>query len=220
MNNDFKFISKPVAILLFIVILFSILVTVGVKKINEIRVQIAESVQLENLLSNKVTILESLPNVLAGDTTFLDIALPSRGAVLFGLSQIKNQAFTNGIIISNLKTSSIVPIKNEISKISISFDIDGTEDSVYKFLNSFSKTLPLMSIDKVKLDKSLLGIRSSVSISVYTAELPTKIKAITGKTTELTDEDIQTITEISRYTIPSFVEPKPSQIEAKIDPFN
>ncbi len=219
-KNEFKFIAKPVIILSVLIALFIVLFTVGVEKINETRQQIAESSQLGDVLKKKILILESIPSVLSGDTTFLDVALPSRGAVLFALSQIKGQASANNILITNLKAGSTMPVQNDISKISINFDMDGTEESVYSFLGSFSKLLPLMSVDSIKLDKSSLGLRASATIYVYTAELPTKIQAVTSGSTELTAADINTITEIAGYTVPQFIEPKPSETEVKTDPFN
>jgi hypothetical protein len=218
--NEFKFISKPLTILFILVVLFSILFSVGVNKINNLRLQIVETNQLSSVLSKKINVLESIPSVLTGDTTFLDVALPSRGAVLFGISQVKSQSISNNVIVSNLKTGSSVPVKNDISKISISFDVAGTEESVYNFLKSFSTSLPLMSVDRVRLNKSDAGLSASSTIFIYTAELPTKILAVSSGTAELTQADINTITEISTYQIPQFIEPKPTDIEAKVDPFN
>lgn len=218
--NEFKFISKPVTILFILVILFTVLFSVGVDKINNLRLQITETNQLSSVLSKKINILESIPSVLSGDTTFLDVALPSRGAVLFGMSQVKSQSISNNVTISNLKTGSSIPVKNDISKISISFDVAGTEESVYNFLKSFSTSLPLMSVDRVRLNKSDAGLSATATILVYTAELPKTITSVNSGTTELTQADINTITEISAYQIPQFIEPKPSEIEAKPDPFN
>ncbi len=219
-KSEIKFMLKPILMLTSLIILFLILIIFGTKKITEIRTQITESKRLETVLGQKVSVLESIPEVLAGDTTFLDVALPSRGAVLYGLSQVKNLASTNSLLISNLKTSSQIPEKDEISKIAITFDVEGEEKSVYAFLNSFSKVLPLMNLEKVKIDRAVEGLKASATVNVYTAALPKKIQTVSEKTAELTKADIDTIKEISNYGIPQFIEPKPFEGEIKPDPFN
>jgi hypothetical protein len=159
--------------------------------------------------------------ILPGDVTFLDIVLPSKGAVLYGLSQIKSQALTYGITLSSLKTGIAIPESDGVYKTSISFDAEGEEQSIYTFLNSFSKLLPLMNVDKVSLNKSANNARTNVTISVYSSELPKKIPALTESVKELTRDEISTLQDLATYGIPQFVEPTLStEGVAKTDPFN
>lgn len=220
MNNELKFIIKPVLLLTILIILFTAVFFIGVKKITTIKAQINDSKKMEAVLGQKVSILETIPNIILGDTTFLDIALPSRGAVLYGLNQVKSQAVLNGVIITNLKTGSVSPEKDAISKVNITFDVSGPSENLYTFLSSFSKLLPLMNVDRARISTIDSTVNANVTINVYTAELPKKIQSITENAEELTDDDIETIKTISNYTIPEFIEPKPFEGEAKPDPFN
>jgi hypothetical protein len=221
LKSQLSFITKPLLILSTILILFVVVILFGVNKITSARAQIDSSSKVEASLRQKVTTLETVAEILPGNTTFLDVVLPSKGSVLYGLSQIKNQALSNNILLSSLKTGTSVPEDNGVFKTSISFDAEGDEQSIYLFLNSFSNLLPLMLVDKVSINKSSDLVRASVTINVFSSELPKKIPALTESVKDLTKDEIDTITELSTYGMPQFVEPSAeSQSANKIDPFN
>ncbi|MFZ3301759.1 MAG: hypothetical protein WA152_03540 [Microgenomates group bacterium] len=220
-KSQINFIAKPAAILGVIVLLFILVLTFGMKQITTVRTKIAAGNKSEATLRQKAQTLETVAEILPGDVTFLDVVLPSKGSVLYGLSQIKNQALSNSIALSSLKTGTQIPESDGVSKISISFDAEGEEQSIYNFLNSFSKLLPLMNVDKVSLNKSGDLARASVSVSVYSSELPKKIPALTESVKELTKDEIATLTELATYGMPQFVEPEAANSNStKTDPFN
>jgi hypothetical protein len=219
-NSEFKFIAKPMAILSILVVLFITVFAVGIQKVNDLRSRISSNTNLISSLNNKVSVLERIPEILSGDITFLDIALPSRGAVLYGLSQVKNQAIINEVVVTNLKTGSNTPESGGVSKTSIVFDVEGQADKVYNFLSTFSKALPLMNVDRARITKSGDLVSATVTIYVYTADLPEKIQSVTASTKELTTEELEAISEISVYSLPLFKEPKVFESEARIDPFS
>lgn len=220
-KSQLNFLAKPLVILLCIIGSFIFLMVFGVKQVNEVRGQIAINSEIERKLEVKSQTLESVTKVLAGNVTFLDVVLPSKGAVLYGLSQIKNQALVYGVNVSSLKTGSSQISTDDVSKTSITFDIEGDEQSIYNFLNSFAKLLPLMKIDKVGLAKSSDNVLANVSIGVYSAQLPTKIPALTEAITELTSDEIKILQELAEYQIPVFIEPSVNTtIEAKANPFD
>ena len=154
-KNEVMYLIKPMLILVTLIILVILLVVIGMKQITTVITKINESKQAELLLNQKITVLEKVTTVISGDTTFFDFVIPSKTSVLYGLSQIKSQASKNSLLISTIKTGSMIPEKNGISKNAITFEIEGSESSVYTFLTSLSKMLPLMNVDKVKINKSL-----------------------------------------------------------------
>lgn len=220
-KSEFNFLVKPVSILFIIIALFILVLTFGIKQINTVRTKIAAASKNETLLKQKSSTLEAVDVALPGDTTFLDIVLPSKGSVLYGLSQVKSQALANQVTISSLKTGISVPEKDGVYKTSISFDVEGEEPSVYKFIDSFSKLLPLMNVDKVSLSKSGTIARANISIAVFSSELPKKIPALTESVKELTKAEIDLLRELATYGIPQFIEPSVSETTSvKPDPFN
>lgn len=220
-KSQFNFLIKPVSILVVIVLLFVLVISFGVNQITSVRTKIAAGNKSETTLKQKAQTLETVAEILPGDVTFLDIVLPSKGSVLYGLSQIKSQALTNNIVLSSLKTGTSIPESDGVYKTSISFDAEGEEQAIYIFLNSFSKLLPLMNVDKVSINKSDELARASVSISVFSSELPKKIPALTESVKELSKDEIKTLTELSTYGMPQFVEPEvENSSPKKVDPFN
>lgn len=220
-KKELEFLFKPLTILVSIIALLFVVLTFGIKQINLVRTKIASIKSTEEVLSKKVLALETVSKVLSGNSTFLDIVLPSKGSVLYGLSQIKAQAVQYNLNLSGLKTGSSVPEKEGVFKTSISFDIEGEEQSIYLFLNSFSKLLPLMNVDKVSLSKSADVLSANVTASVFSSEFPKKIPAVTDPIKELSNEDIKLLNELANYTLPQFVEPGVENSNStKTDPFN
>ncbi len=106
-KGEIIYLLKPVLILvLLLAAIFSISVF-GVKQIKMVLAKNEESKQLENALTEKILILENVPVEISGDTTFLDVVMPSKSASIYGLSQIKMQAAQNNLIVSNVKSGSL-----------------------------------------------------------------------------------------------------------------
>ncbi len=220
-KNEISFLAKPLAILGLLVALFAVVLTIGMKQISSLRSKISSNQKNQKVLQQKVSTLESVGEILSGDTTFLDVVLPNKGAVLYGLSQIKSQAVLFNLTLSSLKTGISVPEKEGVFKTGISFEVEGEEQSIYTFLDSFSTALPLMNVDKVSLNKSAGAARASVSVSVFSSELPKKIPSVSEAVKELSSDEINLLRELSEYSMPQFVEPSfvPDKAD-RFDPFN
>lgn len=221
LKGEINFLIKPLAILSAIVLLLILVVVVGMNNVNKVRAQISSNKTIESQLGQKVLALETVTINLPGDVSFLDIVLPSRGAVLYGLSQIKIQAANNQLLLSGIKTGNVVPESNGLMKSSISFEVEGDEQAIYNFLAAFSNVLPLMTVDKVNFTSLAGAARAGVTLNIYSADLPKKIPSLTGAVKELTTQDINLLRELSSYQLPSFVEPVVNTVnnEAR-NPFN
>lgn len=219
-KGEIQFLIKPLMILSSLALLLVILLTVGIGQVKSVIQKNDESTKNAAVLSQKVSVLKSVTEVIAGDTTFLDIVIPSKGAVLYGLSQVKNQAAKYGLMLSNIKTGAQTQEKGGINKFAISFEAEGQDLAVYDFLKSFSNILPLVTIDKVKISKSAAIARATVTLSVYSGELPKTIPSVSTSATQLTAEEIKLLKELVTYTLPIFIEPKAQESSTKLDPFN
>jgi Tfp pilus assembly protein PilO len=219
-KGELQFLLKPLIFVSVLLLLFILLFTIGV---NQVRSLIDKNNGLkvtQTTLSQKVAVLQKVSTIISGDTTFLDVVIPSKGAILYGLSQVKNQAAGNTLLLSNIKTGAQSDEKGGVSKATITFDAEGQASSIYQFLNSFSKSLPIMTIDKVKISNSGSSLRATISLGVYSAELPKTIPSVSSNTAQLTTDEMNLLKELVTYTLPIFVEPKPQDTPAKSDPFN
>lgn len=215
-----KILIKPVIFLISVVLILTVTIFIGINQISSLISKTNESKAVEVALNQKISILQKVTEVISGDTTFLDVVIPSKAAVLYGLSQIKNQAAINGLLVSNIKTGASVPDKNEIFKNQISFDVEGNAASVYNFLGSFSKILPLMNIEKIKINESSSIVRAVTTLSIYSSQLPKTIPSVSSVAVDFSDSEIKLLNELTSYTLPLFVEPKAEEVNAKEDPFN
>ena len=221
MKTEIKYIIKPIAILVIVVVAFLISLYVGYGQITNLNNKISKEKETEKTLIKKVAILRRVNQLIPGDTTFLDVAMPSRGAILFGLNQVKNQANASGLLINNIKTTSATSV-SDISENTITFSIDGDENTIYKFMETISKSLPLMNITKAQVSKSAESTNATMTIRIYTAALPKELPALNSAVIDLTESEIKTLSELQTFTMPTFTEPTQNvwQIEPKEDPFN
>lgn len=215
-----SFIAKPLMLLMLVAVLSTVFLTVAYSQTTTLLRKNKEDKALETKLAQKVTVLQKVSTILSDDVSFLDVVVPNRASVLYAMSQVKNQALKYGLIVSNLKTGSPSIEKNDISKTSITFDIEGQESSIFEFAISFQKILPLMKIDKIKINTSGSLVRATVTLFVYSAPLPKTIPSVSSTTAGLTDSEIKIITDLSTYALPTFIEPNTTMDYERLDPFN
>lgn len=218
--TNFKYLGKPALITGFVIFCLLILLKFGLAQINKLNASIDEATQIKNLLTQKIVVLEKVDNILPGDITFVDVALPSRGSTLFALSQIKFQSVQFGVTVSNLRAGNAASDDNGLTKNPLSFDVHGDDIAILGFLKSLSKSLPLMDVDRFKITNEGDERLVSVIINVYSAGLPEKIPAVDSAVNDLAENEIKILSEIADYLLPQFVEPKANEGAGKIDPFN
>lgn len=219
-NNQIQFIIKPLSFFLLFSLILILTAFFAVKQINDIRAKISNSKRVESSLNTKISTLQKVDKKISENITFLDIALPSRASALYAINQIKVNASKYNVLVSNLRTGSSSLDDGSISTSLVSFDVDGKIYDLYNYLESFSKVLPIMNVTKTTINLSGDIAKASVSISVYSATLPTQISAIAESVNDLTPEEENLLSEIANYELPSFVEPKPQEGLTKEDPFN
>ena len=219
MNSELKYLVKPGGILLFLVVMILVVFNFGSKQIYSLYTQTAELRETQRLLGLKVDILETVDEVLSDDIGFVDIALPSKGSVLYGMSQVKKLAVNSNVVITNMRTSLQTLEENGISKNLITFEAQGSESDLYTFFTSFYKVLPLMNLNKVSLTKTEGVTSATVSVDVFSADLPEKIPALAEGLDGFTTSDVEILNKLSQYSLPDFFEPKPFEGVDRDNPF-
>ena len=221
LNNQINFVIKPLAIFVLVCGLLLFTILFGVGKIVGIRNKVSESRKMEVALSNKIQTLRTVDTKIADNLTYIDVALPSRASALYAMNQIKVRAIESGVVVSNLRSGNSVSGESSIDANLISFDVDGNILSVYNFLESFAVSLPIMNVTKARIN--LVGdvAKANISLNVYSSALPKKIPSVTTSVNGLTPDEESLLSEISKYDLPSFIEPKATEgISVKEDPFN
>ncbi len=216
-----KFLIKPIGVFILIVALFAGSFYFGLGQVNLVRAKVDKSQKNQKLLSAKVEVLKSVVNVIPLDVTSIDLSLPSKGSTLYGMSQVKSQANSLGLTVSNLRTGNSIQTKEDgVYKVTISFNVMGDEQSVYTYLGSFSKLLPLMKIDKVEMSKDDGIVSAAVILNVFSGELPKSIPSITSPVTGLTTDEVKMLDEVSSLLPPKFIVPTIPEKSPKDDPFS
>lgn len=219
-NKEFEYLVKPLSILFVLMVLIVAIGVFGYKQVVAVTQKVAELKTIQLKLHTKLDILENVKVTLDENINFIDLVLPRKSSVLYGLAQIKKLAAINSIIVSNIKAGSAILEDNGISKYSINFEAEGNDDDIQEFLSAFFKALPIMTLNKIKIDKIEGITRTSVTMNIYSADLPDKIPAVTESVNELSERDLSILKELIEYTQPDFFDPKPSQTIEKEDPFN
>lgn len=218
-TKELKFFLKPLGVLIVLIVLIIITLNFGLGQINSVKAKIKKSNKDEKILITKVNTLKNVAEVLPSDISFIDIVLPSKGTSLYSMSQIKNQAYPLGLLVTNLKTGSAIQTQEGVSKTSLSFDVQGNEQVIYSYLGLFPKLLPLMKVDKVDISKAEGIANATVTLSTFSGDLPKEIPSITTPITDLSNDEIKTLKDISGFLLPQFIIPSVSIEASREDPF-
>lgn len=219
-NSQLKYLAKPILILVAVISLLLFTVIIGVNKIKTLNTKISTAKVLRGQLTQKIDILQNVQGKVEEGVDLAAIALPSKGSILFGLSQIKNKVNSLGLTIENLKTTNVIKEEKGVERSSISFDIVGDETNLYLFLDSFKKILPLSDINKLSITSEGGISTAAITVNFYSSEALEKIPAITGQISGLTVEELDILDSLSSYEVPKFGFPTVSDFPVRDDLFN
>lgn len=218
-NREIKYLAKPVSIFTLVLFLVILTFTIGIGQIKKVNDKRKTAGNLQATLSKNLSTLRSATLDLQKGQNFIDVVLPASNSPLYFINQIRTQVDSRQLILTNIRTGSTIE-EGSLSKSGVSFDVEGPVDQISSFIDDLSLVLPLSNIDKVKTSFSGDLAKSSLTINVYSSEMPKKIPPITSPITELTSEEKEILTELTGYTLPNFVKPKATTPTTREDPFN
>jgi len=219
-NNQIKYLAKPILMLVAVLALLAFTVIFGIGKIKTLNTKIQAAKVLKGQLTQKIEILQNVQSKVEEGVGLAGIALPSKGSILFGLSQIKNKVNSLGLVIENLKTTNTVKEENGVERSSISFDITGDDTNLYLFLDSFKKILPLSNIGKLSITGEGGVSMATITINFYSSEAVQKIPSVSGLVSGLTPGELDILNSLSSYEVPEFGIPTVSEFPVRDDLFN
>lgn len=218
-----KKILTSVLPLVSVLILFLIVGRFGIGKIRVVRDQISKAQKDEKTLTQNLKILSTVSETINGDkTSLVTLALPSTNPSLLAISQLKNLAITNGLLITTIKAGNEVKDNSGLSRVDIAFEMRGDKRAIYSFLGGIGKLAPIMLISKVKITESTGNTGANVTIASFWEALPKDLPATTELITDFTQKDKELLNNILSLTPPTISgasDLPASQESGRVDPF-
>ncbi len=218
---NIRIFVMPTLFLIILVVLFTFSIRLGFKELSSQRQEIEKLQKDENILREKESLLRNLESSILPQADSALIALPEKNPALTVISQLKNLALQKGTIIDNLKAGSPQEEEGGLSKIDITFDIDGTFFSIFDFATSVKNIAPIAGLQRLELsDAGAGGSRATISVRSYWASFPEKIPTVSEPVKGLVEKDQEILSLFATLTPPSFIEISPIAPGFRADPFN
>jgi Tfp pilus assembly protein PilO len=212
-------IAVPLAYLLAALLISLFGLKTGLGKLGEQSKILSAAKKTQSTLQQKESLLRQRETQISSEIDILANVIPEKNPALTMITQLKNLAITNSIILTSFKIGS----QNDsgaVSFVDLNFDAEGAVSSLINFLSSLKNLAPLSAIDKAKLNQ-LGGIGAvNVSIRVYFAPYPTKLPSLTEAINDLTDEEKDLLDTLSGLTLPTFTTLTPQEPSIRENPFN
>ena len=207
-------------ILITVLIILSILVAkIGISKVNSQREKLTVAQRDETIFKQKQEILQEVQGEVLSLADLSASAVPNKNPALAVISQLKNLASLRSVVLSNLQVGSKSGAEKGMSKVDISFDVDGDFSSVLDFLQDTSKIAPISQIEKIEINQTVGATRANTTMVSFWAPFPKKLPPLTEAAKDLSAEELSLIRSLSELTPPVFLEIAPSVPSARADPF-
>jgi len=200
-SSNIKYLAKPLSLLLGSIVFLIFVFMVGLGQFNSTRSKY-DKVKKEYVeYMKKYNTLSTVDVETPFTNDLINIVLPERGSSIYFVSLLKSIAAEKNVTITNIKIGSEIN-SEDYNKSQVSFDIEGDENSVIGLLESLEKTLPVSRLIKIKSVSFSNIVRSSIGISVYSAQFPKTIPALSSPLLNLSPQENQTLKEFGSYRIP------------------
>lgn len=218
-----KLLFVPVMGMVLIGLMSVLVASFLVGKINDLTAQSSvNSTQLAQL-ENKLSSLEKIDSnsELLSQSESVYIAFPDKNPAVFAVSQIRRYAQEMEIVITKLNVSSSGSKGEEFSQAGIQFTVEGDYGKISEFVEKLKSAAPLMSLERVKISQISSGAsEATVLMTTYWASFPETLPSVTSAVSDLTEEEINLLSELASLEAPQFVNLPPSAtVSARPNPF-
>ena len=211
-------IAMPFIYLAASVLLFVFVLRIGVSKISQQRKNIGEETGTQRILQQKESLLREVESDVSGFVDASSNAVPEKSPALAMVSQLKNLALVQGLVLTSFKIGSESQSPGT-SYVELTFGVDGTTPNVLGFMQSLTTVAPVSTVEKAKINTSVGVVSANVSLRVYFAPFPTKLPPLTEPLTQLNDEEKSLLDTLSSLSLPAFVKLAPQEPGARANPF-
>lgn len=171
------------------------------------------------ILQEKVDVLREIQGIVLSQADISVVSLPNRNPSLIMLSQLRNLANQKEVVIVNKSSQTATSGLTELFSMQIKLNIEGQFTNLLSFANDIGKIAPLSTLEEVDIAKSAAGINSSISMSVYWGDFPTKIPAITEPIKTLTSTENDLLDQLANLTRPDLTDLQASEPSSRDNPF-
>lgn len=201
-END-KQILKSTLPLVAVILLFVFAGKFAFSQIQKINSQIKETKKTQSVLSQKLSTLRSVSQLTVSGTNAAITALPKSNPSLQVVSQIRNLASSNLLLIQDVRSSASDKSSSQIPHVTTSFNLVGSKEAISAFIKGIDSIAPISFVDKVSLTQDGGAFAANISIKTYYAPLPSTIPTITQPVTDLTASEKELLNQISGLTQPT-----------------
>lgn len=192
--------------LIRILLLFlSLVVVVGggifvVQEYNKVRSQQSQLQSENNILQNRISVLEDAQQYLSSYVSTAVAAVPDVNAGYYALNSIRNESDEQEVIIDNLTIKTSTAPETNKSQSELSFELNGPVDNVINFTKNIFNTLPLLSIVELSSKSSTFGsLESMLTMRTFSKSYPTQLPALNESIMPLSEEEKKVLEELSTF---------------------
>lgn len=216
---DFQVLIKPLVLFSVMAILAAVIYNVGVARISQQNVQVAQTKKNESILANRVSVLQEVSGTVTTQAKAADAAVPNINPGLLTLSQLKGLATKTGVSAVNFGIGSEIKDLAGLNRVETSIVVEGSFSNVVSFISQLNTIAPIAVPGKIRITSAGALSRASVTVSSYFAPLPTKLPSLTEPVTKLNSSEADIINKISLLTQPAFLELSPQSPAPHNNPF-
>ena len=208
--ENIKETTKVVFPLIVIVFLFFLVGKFGVSKIIEVRGKINQSKEIENILTEKLSVLQSVSESFSQGVNLVTLALPEGNPAITAVSQLKNIALKNSVAIASIKSGGSDGGTSGLPFANTTFQVTGPRSGILGFLKNVEEMAPLSKVDKVRISENGGITLANVTVKTYWSAYPKTIPTITQPVANITSSEKQIIGQLTGLIQPTFSNVQPS----------
>jgi hypothetical protein len=191
----------------------------GMAKITALRSQITDAKQTENILTEKLSILQSFSKSSENSLSMITPVLPVANSSVATTSQLKSLAAQNVIVITSLKSGSSSKVASGLSYADITLEVTGSKLAITNLLNGVAKIAPISQVQKIRMSENGGMASANIVVRTYWADYPKTIPSVTQSITNLSNSEKQLISQLSGLTLPMFSVTPSAEGEMNTSPF-
>jgi hypothetical protein len=219
LSQSTKEMAKVVISLIVIILLSFLVGKFGISNLVDIRNQISDTQKEVTVLTEKLSVLQSLSKTTVESVASVTEALPGSSPALTAISQLENIAAENNVTLTGIKTGAASADISEVVSISTTFQAIGTRDGILAFLKDVETFAPISQVDKVSLSENGGIISANISTKTYWAPFPSTIPTVTQPITDLSVSEKATLIKANALIQPVFSTLAPSEGGVNTAPF-
>lgn len=216
---NFQVLITPFGLISAMAILGAVVYNVGVARISQQNLQVAQSKKNESVLAERVSVLQEVSGTVTTQAKAADAAVPNINPGLLTLSQLKQLASKTSVTVVDFGIGSEIRDVGGLTRVETTIVVEGSFANVVSFVSQINTVAPIAVPGKIRITSAGGLSRASVTASSYFAPLPTKLPSLTEPVTKLTSAEADVISKISSLSQPAFLELAPQPPAPRPNPF-